>query len=261
MLEQLSQQQILVVVLVSLGISLIRAYMGYEKSKQDFDFIHYMQTVKYYAIATIPVIGALAIEQTQGGGELSIINLVLAAAGAGTLGEILRVGVKKTILSNETIEPQPARNPDTGTTASVSLRSNGSTVATIPEKEAPNDISSLHYDHIKTNINNEGRIYQNNFVQGKDGNKIPYGSNLKIKIDGATLVSGRLAKLTENGPQALQIEQSFAPNNPWPDMVKFELLDWIENRPVPMKPGRYTVTVWYVRNGREGRITDDFEIE
>jgi hypothetical protein len=255
MLEQLNQQQMLIVVGISLGIALFRAYIGFEKSKSDFDFIHYMQTVKYYLVATIPVLGALAVEQIQSGGELSIITLVLSAAGAGTLGEIMRVSAKKTILSNETVEPL------TATTASGnSMHATFAANWTGPG-ENPTDVSDLHYDQLKANVNNEGRIYQNNFIQGKTGNKLPYGQNLKIKIDGASMVSGRLLYYSANGPIAVQIEQSGTPHNPWPDMVKFEMIDRINGKDVFKPKGAYQIVVWYLRNGREGRFTDEFEIE
>lgn len=254
MIENLNQQQLLIVIGISLGISLVRAYLGYEKTRQDFDFIHFIQTIKYYAVATIPVIAALAAEQVAGGGEISILGLVLAAAGAGTLGEILRVGTKKTVLSNE-VTPQIR---ETAT-------SNPSTTFTITG-EAPNDTSDLHHDELNKNKNNHGRIYQNNFhqVTGQNpGNKLKVGEHLKIRIEGASSVSGRLTKLVNGTPQHVQIEQSGSPHNPWKDLIKFEMLDYdtATQTTTPMGPGKYQVVISYVKDGRIFGITDDFEIE
>lgn len=248
----LDKEQIILVFGTGIGIAIIRAWWGYEKAKENFDLIKFIQTVKYYAIATIPAIAAVAVEQ-QATGNFSIITFLFAVGSISGLGEFIRVGVKKTVLSNEVV-PEPAKIEQAK--AEIKPASNWTGPG-----EAPNDVSDLHYDQLKANVNNEGRIYQNNFVQGQDGNKLPFGTNLKIKIDDASLVSGRLSKLTANGPMALQIDQSNAPNNPWPDMVKFEMLDWNNKKPTPMERGKYSVEVWYVRNGREGTFTDNFEIQ
>lgn len=104
--------------------------------------------------------------------------------------------------------------------------------------------------------------YLTNFHRGKTGNKLAYATDLIIKIDGASIVTGRLEKLESGKVKVIQIEQSGRKSNPWPDKVKFEMIEFDgKGGRAPMPRGSYLVEVWYWVNNKGGHFTDKFEIE
>lgn len=94
----------------------------------------------------------------------------------------------------------------------------------------------------------EGFHYKPNFVRQPEGNVLPHGQNLIIKVEGATIVTGVLRKAQSFFRwKVIQIEQSGHRGNPEKDQITFEMVKYDRTggvrRLIPMPRGKYKVSV------------------
>lgn len=102
--------------------------------------------------------------------------------------------------------------------------------------------------------------YKTNFQRGQKGNMLSFGTpELKIKIEGARWMAGRLSMRKGNGFKVIQIEQSGTKNNPWNDKIVFELVKKNGKSTSPLPSGEYRITVRAGKAGVQG-IKDVFYI-
>lgn len=98
-----------------------------------------------------------------------------------------------------------------------------------------------------------------------DGNILKRGSDLVIRIEGATIVTAKLYKKQSFFRwKLIQIEQSGRLGNPERDTVKLELKEYNNfGQLVPMDRGKYKVETWaYIPSTSSygNKWTDKFEV-
>lgn len=105
--------------------------------------------------------------------------------------------------------------------------------------------------------------YNTNFVKGLNGNSLPSGKDLIIKIDGDPMyVLGRLFYRKSFGRKKLiQIEQTGSPRNPEKNQLKFEMQRFSKGTLKDMPKGKYRVScyAYFTRLGGK-RWGDNFQI-
>lgn len=100
--------------------------------------------------------------------------------------------------------------------------------------------------------------YTANFIQGRNGNSLPYGEDLIVSVPGAKIVTGTLSKKSGLGWKIIQIDQSGNTANPQTDKIKFEMKEkQIINgilTTVAMPRGKYRIKIG--AHGNPGNTSD-----
>ena len=96
--------------------------------------------------------------------------------------------------------------------------------------------------------------YTTNFKQTKDGNGIQSGTVLTVKINGAKIVSGWIAKKTFWGRKMVQVAQD-------KHTLKFKLKKYKHKKLVNYKTGNYILKVSaFDTQNKNQQWTDEFQV-
>tara|TARA_Y100000310_G_scaffold268583_1_gene281261 strand:- start:374 stop:673 length:300 start_codon:yes stop_codon:yes gene_type:complete len=96
--------------------------------------------------------------------------------------------------------------------------------------------------------------YKTNFKQTPDGNGIQTGTVLTVKIEGARIVSGWIAKKTFYGRKMLQVAQD-------KHTLKFKLKKYKHKRLVGYDTGKYILKVSaFDSQNKNQQWSDEFEV-